>query len=792
MNLARGNRRYGTARRLRGRPLLVAIVCLVAALGAPETRAQCPDKNPLRNPYFGDLHVHSAYSFDAIFFGTTAGPREAYDFAQGASIALSPYDIGETVQLRRPLDFAAVTEHSEFLGEGQICTVPGVAGYDSPICQQYRDVVEANFDSSTFNATDTLLLFLQLAPPLVSTNPMRNEAICGPGGIDCPAQASLIWADIQAAAEEKNGPCQFTTFLGWEWTAGTSPGAGGQAQLHRNVIFRSAHVPSSVISFFEEPTVEGLWESLVTSCFDADPDCDALTIPHNSNFSNGKMFTPFNSDDGTPLSAEDAAFRASIEPVVEIHQHKGSSECRPGALSNDELCGFESLDRITPLGNPVPGIVVPPLSFVRNGLKEGLAQEQTLGVNPFPIGFVGSTDGHNADPGATSENEYGAKGHQGVNDWSDERILNVQNGTGIESNGGGLAVIWAAENTRAALFDAIRRREVYGTSGTRPILRTFAGDLPRDLCNDPTFDAKGYMGGVPMGGEIGAVRGSKSPRFAVRALQDPGAPGEPGTPLQRIQMVKGWVDSSGTTHEKVYEIAGDPNNGATVDLNTCTPQGSGFSSLCTVWQDPDFDPSQRAFYYARVLENPICRWHRALCNGIAVDCNNPGVFSNCCNGAYPDTVQERAWSSPVFYRPEAAGRVRGRINFGKDPGEDILNLSLRAQSFPAGIDPGSEDLSIELVDDDTIYAVTLPAGSLQKRGQGWSYRNPAGQLGGLRFVAVSLSAKGRLRFRAKTARIDLSTAEASSHEVELRVSIGSETLTHRRLWKFASGKLGTG
>lgn len=772
---------------------LLFVVLSVALLVGPSTAsAQCPDRDPLRNPYFGDLHVHSSYSFDSILFGVTDGPREAYDFAQGAPATLPPYDVPETMQLRRPLDFAAVTDHAEFFAEGQICTVPGHPGYDSPLCQDYRGLVEDQLDSSTADPPTALQVFLQLGILLVAPSPMRNEGVCGPGAVDCPPVSASVWADIQAAAEEKNAPCDFSTFHGWEWTANASPTSGGPAGLHRNVIFRSDSVPSAVVSYIEETTVEGLWDSLLTSCIDGDPDCDALTIPHNSNFSNGNMFTPFNSDDGTPLSAEDAAFRASIEPIVEIHQHKGSSECRPGSNSNDELCGFESYDRIGPLGDPIPGIFVPPLSFVRNGLKEGLAQEQALGVNPFPLGFIGSTDGHNAAPGATFEADFGPDGHQGANDWGPEQILNVRNGSGIEANGGGLAVVWARENTRAELFDAIRRREVYGTSGSRPIVRTFAGNLPKNLCDDPDFVAEGYKNGVPMGAELGAVRGGSSPRIAVLATQDPGPPGEPGTLLQRIQIVKGWVDEGGTTHEQVFEVAGDPDNGADVDLNTCTPQGPGSASLCTVWRDPEFDPDQRAFYYARVLENPTCRWNTHLCNSLAVDCNAPGELANCCNDAFPKTIQERAWTSPMFYRPEALGRVRARVKFGKQPGEDVLDLNVRARSFPSGIDLTTEDVTIELLDDQGVaYSATLPAGTLEVKGKSYVYSHPAGQIAGLRFVNIRVTDKGRLRLRAKTRPADLSTFEQADSELELRVVLGGETLTHRRVWEFANGRLQT-
>ncbi len=768
------------------------VALLFSTVLAGTSYGQCPDNDPQRNPYFGDLHVHSSYSFDAIMFGVENGPREAYDFARGAPVPLPPFDLGETAQLRRPLDFTAVTDHAEFFGEGQICSVPGLPGYNSQLCTDYRGVVEANQDSSTINPPGAIGVFLNFAVPLLIPNPTRDEDICGPGAVDCPPASATVWADIQAAAEEKNAPCDFSTFHGWEWTANTSPTAPGLAGLHRNVIFRSSTVPSTAVSYIEANSVEELWDSLVTTCIDGNPDCDALTIPHNSNFSAGQMFAPFNSDDGTPLSKEDAAFRASIEPVVEIHQHKGSSECRPGSGSSDELCAFESLDRESPLGVPSPGVVVPPLSFVREGLKEGLAQEHALGLNPFPLGIIGSTDGHNGASGATHEADFGFDGHQGSNDWSAERILNIQNGSGIESNGGGLAVVWAKENTRAELFDAIRRREVYGTSGTRPIVRTFAGNLPKNLCDDPDFVGEGYKNGVPMGGELGAVRGSSSPRIAVLATQDPGPLGEPGTLLQRVQIVKGWVDGNGGSHERVYDAAGDPDNGADVDLNTCTPQGTGFASLCTVWRDPDFDADQSAFYYARVIENPTCRWSTHLCNSLAVDCNNPGQFANCCNTNFPKTIQERAWTSPVFYRPGALGKTRGKVKFGKQAGEDILDLNLRARSFPTSIDPGAEDLTIELLDDNGVaYAATLPAGTLQAKGSRFTYNSPAGQIAGIRFVTLRVSDKGRFRLRVKTRPIDLSTFEQEDGEIELRVSLGDETLTHRRIWEFKGGKLQT-
>jgi len=777
-------------------PRLTALNLALTLLAA-SARAQCPDFNPQRNLYVGDLHVHTAYSFDSVLLGVVAGPRDAYDFAQGQALALPPFDLGKTAQLRRPLDFAAVTDHAEFFGETHICITTGFAGYDSQLCQDYRNLVAESQDSSTINSGGGLQVFINFAIPLINPSPSRNVAICGAGGVDCPPQAEIVWADIKAAAEEKNDPCSFTTFQGYEWTANSSPQApGGGAGLHRNVLFRTDTTPSTTTSYFEAPQVEGLWDSLVSDCLDASPNCDFMTIPHNPNFSSGLMWTPINSDDGTPLSQADAAFRAAVEPVAEIHQHKGSSECKPGVLTTDELCAFESTNRVGPLDAPNPDASFPPLSYARNALKEGLVQEEALGVNPFQIGLIGSTDGHNAAAGFTNEADYRLTGHQGANDWSPERLLNIQAGAaGIESNPGGLAMVWAAENSRDALFAAIRRREVYGTSGTRPIVRTFAGNLPRELCTSPDFVGSGYRSGVPMGSEIGAVRGRQSPRFAVLANQDPGSPGQPGTALQRIQIIKGWVDGAGQAQERVFDVAGDPNNGASVDLSTCEPQGAGAPSLCTVWQDPDFDPNQRAFYYARVLENPTCRWSRRLCNDLGVDCSNPGsvppVFSQCCSADFADTIQERAWTSPVWYRPEALGVVRAKLRFGSASGRDVLSLKARAHRLPASVDPATQDLTLEITDDDVIYAVTLTAGTLTADGNTFRYVDSQGTIAGLQRLTLRKTRSGGFRLRAKTIRTDLSNAERNEHEVEVRLTIGDYTATQRRAWGFDGSTLGS-
>jgi hypothetical protein len=387
-----------------------------------------------------------------------------------------------------------------------------------------------------------------------------------------------------------------------------------------------------------------------------------ITIPHNPNLSRGIMFQP-ETLDGEPFKAQSAALRAAFEPIVEIMQAKGDSECRPGVDTTDELCGFEKINRTGGSNGPFdPNQEFQRLSFVRNALKEGLALEEQLGVNPFALGFVAATDGHTAASGSVREPDFPVAGNFGVVDASPSLLLTVNPPGGIEPNGGGLAVLWAEENSRDALFAAIRRRETYGTSGPRMIVRFFGGNYSDDLCERSDLVDQGYRHGVPMGGVIEAASLTDAPRFIVQALRDPGTPDFPGAPLQRVQIIKGWLDASGQLLEQVHDVAGDPDNGATVDPETCISDGPGFDALCTVWRAPNFDPNQRAFYYARVLENPTCRWHSFVCNDVGVRCGDaatvPEEFATCCDPLFPRTIQERAWTSPIFYSPD------GRLGTG--------------------------------------------------------------------------------------------------------------------------------
>ncbi len=786
----------------RTRTVLIAVLVYAASAAAAwadlptrdwtrtETRADCASYNPLRTPFFGETHIHTSFSGDAVFVRVRATPREAYMFAQGAQMGLPPYDASDQptrfAQLRRPLDFTAVTDHAEWLGEIRTCLTSDLPGYDDPNCQALR--TELASTPAGINAPlPAIVIAFQLT--IQAANPTRLS-MCGSGDVNCLTQAALVWQDELDAAEEfydRTAACGFTTFPGYEWTNNL-----GGYNLHRNVIFRNADVPPLPTSYYEEPHLEGLFTKLEDQCLNGPGQCDFLSIPHNSNVSGGLMFAPTNSDN-TPLTKASAARRAAHEPLVEVFQHKGSSECGPNGSPNDELCGFEQLKRGQLFSTASPAYVTPAANFVRNALREGLRQQDLIGANPFELGLVGSSDTHNGTPGATVEADFATTGHLGVRDGSPENLLSRIGPGGIVTNGGGLAVVWAEENSRDAIFAAMRRRETYATSGTRPIVRFFGGRPTLDACNDPAFVEQGYTRGVPMGGEIGPVLGKRSPRFAVMAMQDPGGNGEPSTPLQRIQIVKGWVDETHQTHERVYDVAGDARNGADVDLATCTPTGTGASSLCTTWTDPSFRPDQRAFYYARVLENPVCRWSTRLCNSLAVDCSNPGSvpaqYADCCSGIVDKAIQERAWTSPIFYEPERIG-VKGRIRFD-DGGSGKLHLEATIGRVPPELDVATNGLTVTLRDDDVIYTATLPAGALAAKpsGRRFLYKDPTGAIGGVKRARLLVSRRGTGRLIIDTVTTDFSNAEQSDHRISVEVASGAYDQTDDRYWESSHGRL---
>ncbi len=635
-----------------------------------ETRAPCARYEPLRRPLFGDLHVHSSYSFDSYISSQRNDPAAAYRYAQGESIPLPDEDGEQTVvaRIQRPLDFASVTDHAEFLGQINVCTADAWRlGYWWPHCVMTR--------SSHF-FTQLLAASWWTKLGVMGGSDHRRSFACALS--NCDTARADTWAMIQQAAEaayDRSPSCKFTTFVGYEYT--DAPNA---FNMHRNVIFRNERVTENAISAYDTGAgnFPRLWEGLREQCIDADTGCDVLAIPHNSNLSGGLMFR----DPTTPQEAKDRLF---FEPVIELTQHKAASECRfdrlagRGVDTKDELCTFEQVvaDNLTMLGSlhgkvmteqaaPVPIDRFARRNMLRNVLKDGLALGQASGTNPFTMGFIGSTDSHSATPGSAEEDNY--VGHLGR---KDAGYRNVQDH--FFSNPGGHAVVWAEENSRDSIFTALRRKESYATSGTRPVVRFFGGtELPFDLCSATNIFERAYTLATPMGGKV--AKSDAPLRFLVSALKDPGIAGHPGTNLQRAQIIKGWVDANGQTHEHVFEVAGDANNGASVDRATCNPTGPGFTSLCTVWEDPTFDPQQPAFYYLRVLENPTCRWSTLQCKAAGIDpfssnCAEQAaaqtanahergakndVYGKCClqeadEPFYSPLIQERAWTSPIWY-----------------------------------------------------------------------------------------------------------------------------------------------
>ncbi len=607
-----------------------------------ESRAACIDNNPQRNLYFGDLHVHTSYSFDAYNNDVRVDPFGAYGYARGQVVQL-PDAVGGTraAQIDRPLDFAAVTDHGEYLGEVAACVDPDSPAYDTQLCVGLR-------------AGDPAIM-VQWGLGLGGQNPVRPKAICEL--VDCSTYLRGAWARTQEAAEaayDRSAACSFTSFVAYEWS-----GAKSLSNLHRNVIFRNGVVPDLPISHFEEPDYWGLWRGLERDCLEGEGElgsCDVLAIPHNSNWSNGNMFV-VEYPEGD--EAELASLRARLEPLIEVYQHKGDSECSNG-LSGilgepDELCDFEKLrtgefeDCQDGTGSQgmVNGGCVSRLDFVRGILLAGLQEQARLGVNPYKLGLIASTDTHNGTPGAVAEASFG--GHFGAIEATPEDRLTGSLPGGPQDSPGGLIAVWAEENSRNALFEALRRRETYGTSGPRMAVRMFGGwDLPDDACGDPALVEIGYQRGVPMGGDLperpaGAAVGG--PRFVVQAFKDPGTQAQPGSDLERIQIVKGWIDLDGQQHVRVIDVAGEAGS-ASVDPQTCEVSGQGHSSLCAVWDDPEFKVEERAWYYARVLETPVCRWSTRDCNTLVAA--GATELPAACETA-PATIQERAWTSPIWY-----------------------------------------------------------------------------------------------------------------------------------------------
>ncbi len=625
-----------------------------------EQRAACADNNPNRNAYFGDLHVHTGYSMDAVAEGVRTTPWDSYAYAKGEEIDLPPYDeAGNTssrTKIDRPLDFMAVTDHAEFMGANSICTDPNAPGYNVDTCVSFR--------------RGSIMATMAFTNNVTTRTPTRPVDICGEDGSACLEAQAPVWAKIQQAAEDhydRSEDCSFTTFVGYEYT-----GLPGGSNYHRNVIFRNADVPAAPISYVEAPFDYQLWDGLQKKCFDGVEGCDVLSIPHNSNLSNGKLLGTF-----YPEGRDQAAIatqRQIVEPLVEIFQHKANSECIrefPGLIgAPDEFCDFEQPRRIgdvrsipaqtLPNGIDVPATTYPPAAdcgdetgqagmanagcisrndLVRGALLTGLQEEQRLGVNPLKFGFIGSTDTHLAIGGGTDEKSW--PGHLGYETSLQGRLSGGFMPSNLLGNPGGLAGVWASENSRDALFDAMQRREAFGTSGPRIAPRFFGGwNYAADTCGQADMVEQGYADGVPMGSDLPPANGAEAPTFIVAASRDQ-------TPLQRLQIIKGWISEHGESHYKVFHVAGDETGQANVDLETGALTGAGADNLCATFTDPEFDATQSAYYYLRVIENPTLRWSWAQCVALP-EADRPAA----CENAAPKVIQEMAWTSPIWYKPE--------------------------------------------------------------------------------------------------------------------------------------------
>jgi len=615
-----------------------ALVLLLAPLADcrsaqphPEDRVPCATVDPDKRAFFGDLHVHGAFSFDARNYDTVLTPEQVWGFARGEPVALPP--LGQdgqgtrTVQLDRPLDFAALTEHGEFLGEVGLCTTPGSPGYDSERCAAYQ----GGGDNAAFD------FGVQLSNP----EPARWTDLCGADGSLCADAARARWQAMQDAAHaayDTSERCTFTAFVAYEYT-----NTHDVSNLHRNVVFRDDRVPDLPVTHFEAPTPQALWQGLDAECRQGVDGCDVLVLPHNSNLSNGKLFP----QRGDPTGS----LRTAFEPVVEVFQHKGDSECRNGfdGGSDDPECDFEKLrppdDRVCAPGELGSGGMrlwgcSHPNDFVRNVLKSGLALRRQTGSDPYRLGFIGSTDTHNGTPGLVADIDF--PGHVGLVDDTDEKRLGDGTIThdAFLNNPGGLAGVWAPQNTRHAIFDAIQARETFATSGPRIPVRLFAGELDPDWCSRDDRIERGYDRGVPMGGVLEA--GRRAPVLAVEAWADRGTASVPGNGLERLQIIKVQVSDQGTT-EQVIDVAGAP--AAEPSADTCAPVAPGADHLCTTWQDPDWDPDADVAYYVRVLEVPTCRWSTRACNAMQ---ERP---PRCDDSHVPAVGRQRAWSSPVWVVP---------------------------------------------------------------------------------------------------------------------------------------------
>ncbi len=577
--------------------------------------------DPLRNVFWGDLHIHTSLSYDAYTMGVRARPDDAYTFAKGGSIE---HALGYPLQLKRPLDFAAVTDHSELLGvaasldddtEAESMKSVIASGQPWRITMRYFETVLLRFKDKSFS----------------------GEALKGD---DSSSVLLAAWQETVVSAQRNNDPGRFTTFIAYEWSS-----MPDGKNLHRNVIYKTQQVPVAPFSSRDSDNPMELWKALEKQ---RQKGMSVMAIPHNANVSDGRMYARVDYN-GDPITADYARRRVRNEPISEILQIKGASETHPVLSAEDEFADFEIFNEQLRLKG---GGSEPKGSYARDALRTGLEIALKDGVNPYQFGFIGSSDGHNAASPVEEDSYFGnlpiIDGSAGLR--LGPSLLIPQSKNRARKWGAmGLAAVWSEENTREALFEAMERKETYATSGPRIVVRFFAGwDYEESMLNDADFVSLAYQHGVAMGGELVQGDHNATPGFLVSALKDP-----EGANLDRIQIVKGWLDEQGRSHEKIYDVAASDGRqpdaqthkveplGNTVDIGAATYSNSiGAAQLYTFWQDPDFDPKQPAFYYARVIEIPTPRWSTYDAKRLGIEAPDPA------------TIQERAITSAIWLQPD--------------------------------------------------------------------------------------------------------------------------------------------
>jgi len=590
-----------------------------------------PDQKFPTRVFWGDTHHHSSFSVDAGMMGATLNPEASFRFARGEEVVSNS---GQRVKLSRPLDFLNVSDHAEFLGLPDLLREADPTLVATPTGKRWYDLMQSGPVGANEAGSDAIFAI------------QRNEEV-----IKDAKMTRSMWERVTAIATKYNEPGKFTAFNGFEWTS--APGANN---LHRVIIFRDGPDRANQVvpfSAFDSENPANLWKYMAN--YEQKTGGQILAIPHNGNLSNGRMFALADML-GNPLTRAYAEARSRWEPLMEVTQTKGDGETHPFLSPDDEFANFEKWD----FGNMMQPVTpktkdMLQYEYARSALKTGLKLEATLGVNPYKYGMIGSTDTHTALSSFDEDNFFGKLpiNEPSPERWEEGLLFNADKTPAVAGwmiQAAGIAGVWARENTREAIFDAMQRKEVYGSTGPRITVRLFAGwDFQADEVEAPDFAAQGYTRGVPMGGDLKAAPAGKAPTFMVRAMRDPD-----GGNLDRVQMIKGWLDAKGGVHERIFDVAVSDGRkigadgrcttsvGNTVDVPNATYKNTiGDPLLSAYWKDPAFDANQRAFYYLRVIQIPTPRW-------TAYDQKRYGIKMPA---NVPMTVADRAYTSPVWYTP---------------------------------------------------------------------------------------------------------------------------------------------